>query len=141
MSLSAARRARRRFRTVVPVASMGDIAFLLIIFFMVCSNFTREAPVKLTPPDAPGLTRMQPSQVAVAIDERGDVFLQGQRVSGPDGIEWGVAALLEGREQTDQRTVVFNCHRDIGKSVYEPILDAIAKGGGIIAAVGDERDP
>ena len=37
---------------MIPIASMGDIAFLLIIFFMLTSNFIQEAHIRLTPASA-----------------------------------------------------------------------------------------
>ena len=47
------RRKRKKQAISVPTASMGDIAFLLIIFFMVCSKFSQDVAIKLKPPVAP----------------------------------------------------------------------------------------
>jgi len=45
------KRKRQRRKIAVPVASMGDIAFLLIIFFMVVSNFFKTPKIDA---DMPG---------------------------------------------------------------------------------------
>ena len=39
----------RKISAIIPTASMADIAFLLIIFFMVCSNFAKVASKTLKP--------------------------------------------------------------------------------------------
>jgi hypothetical protein len=52
-------------------------------------------------------------------------------------VEWGIAALLKDRTSPDQRVVMFRCDKEISREVFEPVLEGIAKGGGLIAAVGD----
>ena len=53
---------RRRRRTIiVPVVSMGDIAFLLIIFFILCSNIAREAGIAVAPPVSADLDQVDES--------------------------------------------------------------------------------
>ena len=41
------RRRKARVAVSVPVASMGDIAFLLIAFFVLASQFAKDFPVQL----------------------------------------------------------------------------------------------
>jgi len=129
--------ARRRRKINVPVASMGDIAFLLIIFFMICSNFAQDAHVKLTPPESLSIEIMEESNISVSIDENDLIYVQGQPVGSADSVEAIVAALLEARAADASRLVLFKCDRDADKSVFEPVLDAISRAGGIIAAVGE----
>ena len=69
------RRRRRKADPYVPTTSMGDIAFLLIIFFMVCSNFAKEASQKLKPPKAADLQKIQESSISVSIDEQGLIYI------------------------------------------------------------------
>lgn len=129
---------RRRSKMMVPVASMGDIAFLLIIFFMVCSNFAREAGLNIKPPVTLDLEALQETNISVSIDETGDIYLQGVRVENAEAVEWGVKALLEGRTEEIEKIVMFRCDRELDKSVYEPVLNAISAAGGIIAAIGEQ---
>lgn len=126
---------------IVPVASMADIAFLLIIFFMVCSNFAREGGISLTPPTSVDIDKLPKGLVSVSIDKDGNVFLQGTRVGGARDVETGVAALLEGRTSEEDRIVLFKCDRDVDREVYEPVIAAIAGAGGLIGAVGEKETP
>jgi len=127
---------KRRSAVSVPVASMGDIAFLLIIFFMVCSNFIKEAQVKLEPPQARDLTGLSESPVSVSVDKEGKIYLQGSRVPDAEAIEYGVSSLIKDQVTEEGRTVIFKCDEEVDKAVFEPVLDAISRGGGLIAAVG-----
>jgi biopolymer transport protein ExbD len=119
---------------------MGDIAFLLIIFFMVCSNFMKEAPIKLEPPTAKDLETIKESPVSVAISIDEEIFLNGQTVPDAEAIEWGVAALIKDKATQEGRTVVFKCHNEIDKAFFEPVLESIAKAGALINASGKEEE-
>jgi hypothetical protein len=37
--------------------------------------------------------------------------------------------------------VVFRCDQGVDKKVFEPVLAAISKAGGVIAAVGEASEP
>ena len=121
----------------VPVASMGDIAFLLIIFFIVASHFAQErGNIKLA--KSPDAEKVKDTKITVMIDSEGKLYFQGREVDNAQDIEWGVRALVEGKTNELARTVMFSCDREIPQKVFEPIIAAIAKGGGLVAAVGEK---
>jgi len=128
------KRRSRRPPLPVPIASMGDIAFLLIIFFMITSTFIREQPVEL--PESQDIERVEQGRVSVRMDEHGQISINGVDVSGPDAVEWGVGALLD-KYPEDERQVVFRCDHRLSHEEFEPVLDAIAKTGATITALGD----
>ncbi len=108
------KKTRRRGGDVsVPVASMGDIAFLLIIFFMVCSNFVKENSVQLEPPRAKDIENIKESPVSVAIDAESRIYLQGAEVSAAADLEGGVAALIKDKVTAEGRTVIFKCDQGV----------------------------
>ncbi len=131
------RRVRRRASSI-PTASMGDIAFLLIIFFMVCSNFIKESSIKLKPPRAEDLDEIDESPVSVSVDGEGDIYLQGSLLGSTEELEWGVRGLVADKPTEQGRTVLFKCDASLSREIFEPVIDAIAKGGGIVAAMGDK---
>jgi biopolymer transport protein ExbD len=132
------RRNKKKREFAVPTASMGDIAFLLIIFFMVCSKFSQDVAIKLKPPKSPGLLELSAATVTISIDDEGQVWIQDKQISGEEAVEWGVRGLIKDKQGAKGRTVMFRCHKEIGKEVFEPVLEAIAKGGGLIAATGEK---
>ena len=58
-------RRRKKPNLVLPLSSMGDIAFLLIIFFMLASNFMKTGNVDLQRPGAPTLEQQEPAKCSV----------------------------------------------------------------------------
>jgi biopolymer transport protein ExbD len=134
---------RKRRRTVpVPIASMGDIAFLLIIFFLVCSEVAKDkANLEVVLPLSEHVEKIQASVVArVAVDKDGEIYFDGVRVDNAKDVEWGVRALITNTVSDDQRHVQFKCDSALPKEVFEPVLKAIAEAGGIIEAVGEKQD-
>ena len=124
----------------VPIASMGDIAFLLIIFFMVCSKFSQDVAIKLTPPTAPRLVDLSAAVVTVSIDEKNSIWIQDKEIPDAEAVEWGVRGMIKDKQGAKGRIVMFRCHKSVGKEVFEPVLEAIAKGGGLVAAMGSEGE-
>jgi biopolymer transport protein ExbD len=132
-------RKKKRKPIPVPIASMGDIAFLLIIFFLVCSeaiNDNSNAPVEL--PTSAYVEKTKARIVArVTVDDTGQIYFEGSLVDNAKDVEWGVRALLTKTVSDDERHVQFKCDKSQPKEVYQPVLQAIAEAGGIIEAVGE----
>ena len=138
--MSIRKRRKKKRRTVpVPIASMGDIAFLLIIFFLICSEVAKDKTnLQVTLPNSEHVQRVKASVVArVAIDAEGDIYFDGTRVDSAKDVEWGVRAILANTASDDQRHVQFKCDAALPKESFEPVLKAIAEAGGIIEAVGE----
>ncbi len=141
MSRRISQRKKRRLGVVVPLASMGDIAFLLIIFFIITSNFTKEPPVELELARSVDVEVLQTPRILVVIDEDNGYWVNGEARDSAEQIEWEVLALLDGLEKPEQRVVHLKVDRRATKSVYEPVINAIAKAGGVIGAIGEEGSP
>ena len=118
---------------------MGDIAFLLLIFFVACSEPTKErSDLNVTPPVSEHVLGNKPPVAArVAIDKTGTIYFDGERVDNAKDVEWGVAAVLTRTVSDDQRHVQFRCDATLPKETFEPVIQAIASGGGILDAVGE----
>ena len=134
-------RKKKRMLITVPIASMGDIAFLLIIFFLVCSEAVKDnSKVPVALPFSEHVEKTKATVVArVTIDDTGDIHFDGTRVDSAKDVEWGVRALLTNTVSEDQRHVQFKCDKTQPKEVFQPVLQAIAEAGGIIEAVGENE--
>lgn len=131
---------RRKMGIAVPTTSMGDIAFLLIIFFMVCSNFAKEASITYEPPLAVDVDSVENAPTSVVLDAEGDLYLNGKRVADVAAVESMIESFLVGKTTNEERMVLFKCDRGIEKRVFEPVLEAITRAGGLLVAVGDKRE-
>ncbi|RKZ23059.1 biopolymer transporter ExbD [bacterium] len=65
----------------IPTASMADIAFLLIIFFMVSTVFSNEMGLQIILPEKGGVVKVKSKNIAkVYIDKDGSVRINGEPV-------------------------------------------------------------
>ena len=132
-------RSKKRRNVQVPVASMGDIAFLLIIFFLLLSEFAKDKDLPIALPESEQVEKTEAVVVArVAIDSSGDIYFDGDRVDNAKDVEWGIRALLTRTVSDNQRHVQFKCDARLPRETFEPVLKAIAEAGGIIEAVGEK---
>ncbi|MBF0243833.1 MAG: biopolymer transporter ExbD [Planctomycetes bacterium] len=120
---------------MVPIASMGDIAFLLIIFFMVVSNFMKEAHVELERPKSPDIEKMKPSQISVSYDKDSQLWLQGT-ICTVEELESGLSALLE---TNNDKLVMVKIDKNIPEEKFQPVMMALSKAGAKIALEGIEE--
>ncbi|MEO0228037.1 MAG: biopolymer transporter ExbD [candidate division WOR-3 bacterium] len=79
-------RQKKKIIPNIPTASMGDIAFLIIIFFMTTTVFTREKGIKmLLPEKSQQETKVKPENVvSILINPEGALRL---KASGYDGLD------------------------------------------------------
>ena len=129
---------RSALKFIVPIVSMGDIAFLLIIFFMLCSNFAREAGIKVEPPLSTDIDNVEQSRHTVLIDEDSTIYLGGIEVYSVDALETELAEQLRDAPNPDARRVLFRCDRGVDRAIFEPVLDAITRAGGTVIAIGEK---
>jgi biopolymer transport protein ExbD len=119
----------------VPTASMGDIAFLLIIFFVLTTNFAREKHVQLKDPSSRDIQTIKEPLVFVSVDKDGRVFLQGRQCSA-ENLEDNVKSLVA---RTANKTVKLRVDRDVRQELYGPVFLALSRAGVEIALVGEQK--
>lgn len=130
-------RRKPKAKILVPLAAMGDIAFLLLIFFMVASNF-KQAEAKLEPASSATIEETERPQVIVNVDEEGKVWVQG--------VETTVGALAYSLEQLiDTRTEVpkfhLMIHKELEKKDFHPVIEAFAEAGVYPILTGQRAEP
>lgn len=75
-------RGKREERASIPTASMADIAFLLIIFFMVTTIFRAEKGIKIELPYAMKTERLPKREVSrIWVSQRGEMSIDDKFVS------------------------------------------------------------
>jgi len=124
-------RRKRRIPAIVPLTSMGDIAFLLIIFFILAS--IPKGQVELAHPKADDLGEIEKSGASVVMDEEGQCYFQGDEVP----VE-ALVGLIKGYfENPDKdRKVVVEIDRNLPYEVFKDVYAAVSEAGGIVVARG-----
>ncbi len=98
--------ARTRFRrkakvgSVIPTASMADISFLLLVFFMVSTVFVRYRGIPVNLPEAEKI-EMRRHIAHVWIDKNGSIMIDDQVLALDQ-----VATVLHARVLDDRRLIV-----------------------------------
>ncbi|MFZ5585474.1 MAG: ExbD/TolR family protein [Thermodesulfobacteriota bacterium] len=97
----------RRAAVVMPLASLIDIVFLLLIFFLLTSNFLAQEGLDLRLPADERAAPLVEHELEVSLDQGGRVFIAGQEVDAGRLPEI-LARLLAGR---DNRNVVIRADK------------------------------
>ena len=84
----------------------------------------------------PDIEKIERSQVSVAVDKDGQLWLQGERCP-VDLLDRGVEALLAGQEN---KVVMLTIHRELPHDVYGDVFLKLSEAGAEIALVGEKRD-
>ena len=127
-------RRKKRIPAIVPLASMGDIAFLLIIFFILAS-IPKEG-VTLTHPEADNLDEISKTGVTVVMDEEGQCYFQDDAIP---------VEALAGRLKAEfsnpdrKRYVVVEIDRALPYEVFKDVYSAVSEAGGIVVARGIDK--
>jgi len=126
--------------------AMGDIAFLLLIFFIILARVTDDSHVKVNKADGTELQKPQSKRVGIAIDTNQVTYLNGVRIN-PDMISDalykpdappGQRGLL-GDQPPGQRTVLLKIDKDTPASMFEPVIEAVSRAGGELHHVLEEK--
>lgn len=127
-------RRKKRTTEMVPVAAMADIAFLLIIFFMLTSNFIKEKDIKYDLATSMDIKQFKATAVSVIIDENSDVHIQGKLCSA-GMVESEVRDLMEGKKG-DDRLVMLKVDKNIPEEIFYSVLLALTDADVKIATIG-----
>ncbi|MGB9741792.1 MAG: ExbD/TolR family protein [candidate division WOR-3 bacterium] len=117
MALSLRARGRGSVQPNIPTASMGDIAFLIIIFFMTTSIFSREKGLKIVLPEKGAETKIKSENIlTVAVNQTGQVLIGDQLVNIPE-----VSRLV--REELDKNPELAVALRVSRKAPYQTMIE------------------
>ena len=75
------RKRRPRYGVQVPLTSLIDIVFLLLVYFLLTTNFMVEEGIDVKLPQAQASKQQTQVEVTVYVDKHGSVFLENQEVS------------------------------------------------------------
>ncbi len=81
----------------IPTASMADIAFLLIIFFMVTTVFARDKGLKMLLPEKQSETVKIKSKkiIDISINDAGQIFFNDNPVQSPEELRQKIQSEIE----------------------------------------------
>ena len=129
--------AARKHKCEVPSVAMGDIAFNLLIFFVILAKAQDDSHLQWVPAATPKVESAGFAKVSVMIDSKSLLYLNGQQI-GLQQLSGRIKDLLGDAPQGD-RTVLFKVHKDAQAIQYEPAIEAISEAGGDLVHILEER--
>jgi len=71
---------KKRKEASIDVSPMMDMVFILLIFFVVTSTFTRETGVEVTKPQAQTASQLEKENILIAITREGTIHVNERQV-------------------------------------------------------------
>jgi biopolymer transport protein ExbD len=111
----------------IPSSSLADMAFLLLIFFMVSTTFPKERPRKMPWPVAEATQKLDEPRkdiLHVYVEKDGTIYINDARIP-PDQVAAVVAPLYEQTQQ--QLVVVLRADRDVPYHFIDAVQKQLEK--------------
>ena len=119
---------RKKLTASVPAFAMGDIGFLLLIFFVILARAQDDSHIQWQPAKLADIKMAAAPLASVAIDSGYKTYLDGKKIS-PDELSAALTKLLVGAP-AGQRNVFLKVHKEAQASHFEPVIAAISQAGG-----------
>lgn len=102
----------------VPMSSMADIVFLLIIFFMLTTVFSTKRGIEIELPHTESSESISPKNIIIRITSEGDIYLDGKRATlkdvGPYMVSKGASSA--------KKSVILESDGDVK---YQHVMDVL----------------
>jgi len=122
----------------IPVGSFSDIAFLLIIYFLVATSLVKLKGITADLPSGEKATQAQSSKTPIVNLRGGQVFFNDKPL-GMVELEARLAALDLAKAEGNAKVIMLESTRDTPYQSYFEAMALISEQGGVIAIV-DEGD-
>ena len=133
----AKKRMKKDRSTEIPVNSFADIAFLLIIFFVIATKLVQHMGVVTDIPAGKKSNAPQTKAPTVQLHHKKITF---------DGVAMGIPELRRKlkkknlhKQVTEKRVVLVETSGDVPYQIYFDVLSTVSAAGGIVAIVTEEE--
>ncbi len=129
---------RKQLEASIPSAAMGDIAFLLLIFFVILARAQDDSHLRWDPAQAEELQQAPRAIASVVIDKDAKIFLNGRETDAaalPDQLSG-----LLGDNPAGRRAVLFKIDKATPAERFEPAIEAVSAAGGEVVHILDPEE-
>lgn len=116
---------KTRYAIQMPLTSLIDIVFMLLIYFMLTTNFIVDEGIKITLPQAKAGAPQVSQEITVYVDQSGAIFLADERV--PEDLLF--TRLKEMIGSAKDRLVIIKSDRSVILNKVVKVMD-LAKAAG-----------
>ncbi len=134
MTLPARRKQRKQVG--IPLTPLIDIVFLLLIYFLLTTNFLVEEGIHVKLPQAKASAPRKNQEITVCVDRSGKIFLKDREIS----IELLFRTLREMIDPEGDQLVVVKADRDVILNAAVKVMDVAKSAGAARLSLATERD-
>jgi len=109
----------------VPMSSMADIAFLLIIFFMVTAVFDKSKGIVIELPETSVRETVETKEIEIMIDKEGKIFLGSSEVK----LDELAGLIVKARKADSSKPVVVKSDKRVSYGKVADVMDELLKAG------------
>jgi len=131
------RKRRPRYAVQMPLASLIDIVFLLLIYFLLTTNFIVNEGIDVRLPKAKASRPQTQKEIIVYVNADGQVFFGGHKVA-LDELFMRLQAMLKGSED---RLVVIKADRRVVLNKAVAVMDVAKAAGAGRLCLATEKGP
>ena len=130
---------RKKLTASVPSFAMGDIGFLLLIFFFILARAQDDSHVRWQPAKLKEVEMVASPLASVTIDTGVKNYLDGKEIS-TDALPAALSQIL-GDTPSGKRYVFLKVHKEAKAIHFEPIIAAISEAGGDLVHILEPEQP
>lgn len=130
---------RKRLKVEVPSVAMGDIAFNLLVFFVILAKAQDDSHLKWDPAVTAKVESAGTARVSVVVDVQNKLYLNGREI-GESQLADEIEELL-GDAPAGDRTVLLKIHKEATAQRFEPVIEAASRAGADLVHVLEEVKP
>jgi biopolymer transport protein ExbD len=125
-----------RYQIQVPLTSLIDIVFLLLVYFLLTTNFMVDEGIKVKLPQAQAAAPQTQQEITVYVDKEGRSFLINQEIS----LDLLFKRLKEMIGEQEDRLVVVKADRSVILNKVVKVMDVAKSAGAGRLCLATEKD-
>ncbi len=122
----------------IPTGSFSDIAFLLIIYFLVATTLVKVKSIAADLPSGEKTTQSQPDKTPIVNLRGTEIFFNDKKVS-VELLNERLASLELGEKEGAKRVIMLESTKGTPYQNYFQALAAISANKGVVALVEDDK--
>ncbi len=130
------RKKRPRYQIQVPLTSLIDIIFMLLIYFLLTTNFMVDEGIKIKLPQAKAAAPQIQQEITVFVDQQGRAFLLNKHVP-EDMLFKKLKEMIKGQKD---RLVVIKADRSVVLNKAVKVMDIAKAAGAARLCLATEKD-
>ena len=132
------RREKKHRSGEIPTGSFSDIAFLLIIYFLVATTLVKVKSITADLPSGEKSSQTQ-SDKTPTINLKNDLIMFNDKRVDLAGLNERLSALDLAEQEADKRIILLESAKGTPYEIYFQALAAISANGGVVALVEDDK--